>query len=42
MDIDIKKIDAMKIYKPLLPASLKGGAAMKNEKCPLKDLEYGE
>lgn len=27
MDIDIKKIDAMKIYKPLLPASLKGGAA---------------
>lgn len=26
MDIDIKKIDAMKINKPLLPASLEGGA----------------
>ena len=26
MDIDIKKIDAMKINKPLLPALLKGGA----------------
>lgn len=26
MDLDAKKIDAMKINKPLLPASLKGGA----------------